>query len=155
LSDEAGVSLVEMTGGELIEWLPGAVERFIAERVSAGASLELATSGGEAQRERSFPGGRPLPGHHALQVRAGATKVGALWLGSDRLDRHVILLDLDGVHRDDGTARATIQAAEQWAVGDGATRLWVTVLGRDEGLQGFYAEQGYGVAATSMFKPLE
>jgi GNAT superfamily N-acetyltransferase len=159
MTAEPAVSLVEMTDDELATWLPGAVDRFVATRVSAGESSEQATVGGEAQRERSFPGGRPLPGHHVLHVVAGDNRVGAAWIspgpGAESSDRHVIVLELDEAHRGAGTHRAAVLAAERWAVDDGATRLALAVFGRDEGLEASYAELGYVVAATSMFKQLD
>jgi hypothetical protein len=82
VSEEPVVTLVEMTSPEIAEWLPGALERFIAARIDAGESPARASSMASSQRETSFPGGTPARGHHVLGVVVNGEQAGALWIGA-------------------------------------------------------------------------
>ncbi|HUD70062.1 MAG TPA: GNAT family N-acetyltransferase [Acidimicrobiales bacterium] len=159
MTDELHVSLVAMTTNELAGWLPGALERFIAERIEAGESPERASSIATSQRDMSFPGGAPAPGHHVLHVVDGEELIGALWVcpgfAPESSERYVFLVELDEAHHGADALGATIQAAETWAAAEGATRLALNVFGPNARAQAAFEELGYVVAATSMFKPLE
>jgi hypothetical protein len=157
VTGEPDVALVEMTVDELGAWLPGALERFVAARVAAGESPARANSAASAQREMSVPGGTPAPGHYVLHLVVKGERVGALWIypgyTSSSPERYVFLVELDSAHDDETNRRAAIRAAERWAVGDGATRLALSVFGSAASTHA-YEQLGYVVAATSMFKTL-
>ena|GEM_PF-5983399 len=158
MTDEVVATLEEMTDDELAAWLPGAIDRFVAERVAAGESAERATSMAAMQREMSFPGGTRAAGHHAMHVVVGDQRVGAVWISSgpatDSTERYVAIVELDEASRTSEFMAAAIKGAEQWAVTDGATRLALNVFGENSVVLGSYERLGYVVAATSMFKPL-
>jgi len=159
MTDELTASLVEMTTDELAAWLPGALDRLIAERIDAGETPDRASSMVTSQREASFPGGAPAPGHHVLHVVIDGERAGAMWacpgVTPESTARSLFLVELDEDHQGPDTLRAAILAAEAWAAAEGATRLGINVFGPNAQAQAAYEELGYVIAATSMFKPLD
>jgi ribosomal protein S18 acetylase RimI-like enzyme len=158
MTEEPRVTFVVLTHAELAAWQPVSLAAYVEERVAAGEPRAIAERVAREQRERSFPGGVPAPGHHHFHVEVAGERVGRVWLGpsfnADDAERYLYNIEIDEQHRGHGLGRAAMRAAEAWALADGARRLALNVFGFNDVARSLYDSLGYVVAATNMYHDL-
>lgn len=153
------VELREMSQSEIEACLSGVLEGYVAERIAAGQEEESARATATAQHEQFFPDGRPASGHHLFAVIDAGRPVGHLWLGPQMSGTSstwfIYDIEVDGALRGRGLGRATMEAAESWALEHDGTRLALNVFGPNRTARALYDSLGYQVMATLMFKDLD
>jgi ribosomal protein S18 acetylase RimI-like enzyme len=150
--------LIDMTHEELAEWLPPMEEDYINQRVGAGEDRAHAESHGRAQMEQLFPEGKPAEGQFPMKVVVDGTVVGHLWMGRPFGDMtgtwYVFNVEIGPEHRGKGHGRTAMQAAEEWSIAHGGTRIALNVFGPNTVARALYDSMGYEKMAIAMFKDL-
>ena len=139
------VKLELKTSQELALWMPSQKAEYIAERIKAGESPDVANRVSDAQFAELFPDGKRAEGQYVMNVIADETIVGTLWM-----DR-----PFSKDARGRGFGRAAMEAAEQCTREHGGTRVALNVFGPNLTARSLYDSLGYEVLATSMFKDLK
>ena|SRR5579863_9628929 len=152
------VNLELKTADELASWTPGKKEQYIAERIKAGESPDVARRMSESQFAELFPDGVPAEGQYVMNVVTDETTVGTLWMGrpfSGESDTwYVFDIEISKDSRGRGFGRAAMEAAEEWTRERGGTRVALNVFGPNLTARSLYDSLGYEVLATSMFKDI-
>jgi ribosomal protein S18 acetylase RimI-like enzyme len=152
------VNLELKTPEELASWTPGKKEQYIAERIKAGESPDVARRMSESQFAQLFPEGVPAEGQYVMNVVTEETTVGTLWMGrpfSGEGDTWFVFdIEISKDSRGRGFGRAAMEAAEEWTRERGGTRVALNVFGPNLTARSLYDSLGYEVLATSMFKDI-
>jgi ribosomal protein S18 acetylase RimI-like enzyme len=150
------VKLDSKTHQELASWMPSKKQQYIAERIKAGESPEVANRLSEAQFAELFPDGSPADGQYVMNVIADEAIVGTLWMGrpfsGDGDTWFIFDIEIAKDSRGRGFGRAAMEAAEEWTRARGGTRVALNVFGPNLTARSLYDSLGYEVLATSMFK---
>jgi ribosomal protein S18 acetylase RimI-like enzyme len=152
------VTLDSKTSTELVSWLPGKKEQYIAERVKAGENPEVAQRMSDSQFAELFPDGSPAEGQYVMNVIDDEVIVGTLWMGrpfsGDGDTWFIFDIEILKDFRGRGFGRAAMEAAEEWTRERGGTRVALNVFGPNLVARSLYDSLGYEVLATSMFKDI-
>jgi ribosomal protein S18 acetylase RimI-like enzyme len=152
------VNLELKSSHELAAWLPSKQDEYIAERVKAGESADVAHQMSDSQFAELFPDGRPADGQHVMNVIDDEEIVGTLWLGrplsGDAATWFIFDIEVAKDFRGRGYGRAAMEAAEVWTRERGGTRVALNVFGPNLVARSLYDSLGYEVLATSMFKDI-
>jgi ribosomal protein S18 acetylase RimI-like enzyme len=143
---------------ELSAWLPGKRDEYIAERIKAGESADVAHRMSDSQFAELFPDGSPAEGQHVMNVIDDEEIVGTLWMGrafsGDALTWSIFDVEISKDFRGRGYGRAAMEAAEEWTRERGGTRVALNVFAPNLVARSLYDSLGYEVLATSMFKDI-
>jgi ribosomal protein S18 acetylase RimI-like enzyme len=143
---------------ELSAWRRTSHETYVAERIAAGESPEVAARVAAEQSEALFPGGSPAEGQHVFRLQVGDEPVGWLWLGRAPEPAPdawwVYDLQVDPAHRGRGHGRAAMLLAEREARTRGGRELGLHVFGRNTVARRLYESLGYRTDSVRMSKPL-
>jgi ribosomal protein S18 acetylase RimI-like enzyme len=146
------------TTQELASWIPSKKEEYIAERIKAGESAEVANRMSDGQFAELFPDGNPADGQFVMNVLTDEELVGTLWMGrpfsGDGNTWFIFDIEIAKDARGRGFGRAAMVAAEEWTRERGGTRVALNVFGPNLTARSLYDSLGYEVLATSMFKDL-
>jgi ribosomal protein S18 acetylase RimI-like enzyme len=152
------VKLESKTTEELASWMPSKKEEYIAERIKAGESPDVANRMSDAQFAELFPGGSPAEGQFVMNVVTDDGVVGTLWMGrpfsGDGDTWFIFDIEISKDSRGRGFGRAAMEAAEEWTRERGGTRVALNVFGPNLAARSLYDSLGYEVLATSMFKDI-
>ena len=106
------VKLESKSSDELASWMPDMKEHYIAERVKAGESAEVARTLSDSQFAELFPNGSPAEGQHVMNVLEDEENVGTLWMGSpfsgDGVTLFIFVIDIVKLFRVRGLGRAAM-----------------------------------------------
>jgi ribosomal protein S18 acetylase RimI-like enzyme len=153
-----GASIRPLTEAELVEYLSGARDVYLADRLRAGDDPTTAARRADDSFGRLFRDGRPAPGHAVYAVVADGQKVGTLWIGPQSdggADRWWVWdIVIDEAFRGRGLGRQAMRLAEDEARAGGASELGLNVFGYNDVAIGLYRSLGYEVTAMQMRKPL-
>ncbi len=153
------VKLESKTSQELSLWMPSKKEEYIAERIKAGESPDVANRMSDAQFAELFPDGNPAEGQYVMNVITDEAIVGTLWMGRpfsrDGDTWFIFDIEISKDARGRGFGRAAMEAAEEWTREHGGTRVALNVFGPNLTARSLYDSLGYEVLATSMFKDLK
>lgn len=149
-----------MTAAEYDDWVVGELETYSADLAQAsGSTLEQAHLRAEQQMQAALPKGVDTVDHHLLRVLdVSGTPVGVLWVGPHPQRRGagwVYEVEIDESRRGEGLGRAAMLAAERITLDAGWSALGPNVFGHNPRARALYDSLGYGVAATTMTKPLD
>src|SRR5271170_2596080 len=112
------VTLESKTSPELVSWLPGKKEQYVAERIKAGENPEVAQRMSDSQFVELFPGGSPAEGQYVMNVIDDDAVVGTLWMGrpfsGDGDTWFIFDIEILKDFRGHGFGRAAMEAAERW-----------------------------------------
>jgi GNAT superfamily N-acetyltransferase len=152
------VKLELKSSEELASWMPNMKEHYIAERIKAGESAEVALTMSDSQFEELFPNGSPAEGQYVMNVLEEEEIVGTLWMGrpfaGDGVTWFIFDIEIAKDVRGRGLGRAAMEAAEEWTRERGGTRVALNVFGPNLTARSLYDSLGYEVLATSMFKDI-
>ena len=152
------VRLEMKTTDQLDAWLPQKKQEYVAERMKAGESSEVAHRTSDSQFAELFPNGGPADGQYVMNVVDEADVVGNLWMGrsfsGDQRTWFVFDIEISEEARGRGYGRAAMEAAEEWTRQHGGTRIALNVFGPNVVARSLYDSLGYEVQTTSMFKDL-
>jgi ribosomal protein S18 acetylase RimI-like enzyme len=152
------VKLESKTTKELASWMPSKKEEYIAERIKAGESSDVAHRMSDSQFAELFPGGSPAEGQFVMNVVTDDGVVGTLWMGrpfsGDGDTWFIFDIEIAKDSRGRGFGRAAMEAAEEWTRERGGTRVALNVFGPNLTARSLYDSLGYEVLATSMFKDI-
>jgi ribosomal protein S18 acetylase RimI-like enzyme len=152
------VNLESKTSHELSAWLPSKKDEYIAERVKAGESPDVARRMSDSQFADLFPDGNPADGQHVMNVLDDEEIVGTLWMGrpfsGDAHTWFIFDIEIAKDCRGRGYGRSAMEAAEEWTRERGGTRVALNVFGPNLVARSLYDSLGYEVLATSMFKDI-
>ena len=146
------------TTDQLVAWLPSKKDEYIAERIKAGESSEVAHRMSESQFAELFPNGSPAEGQYVMNVIDQEEVVGNLWMGrpfsGDGNTWFIFDVEIANDARGRGFGRAAMEAAEEWTREHGGTRVALNVFGPNMVARSLYDSLGYEVLDTSMFKDI-
>lgn len=151
------VSLRLMPLDRLSGWIDTARVAYIADRMRAGESREVAEENARQSDEENFPGGQPRASHRIFEVVVENEAVGVLWIaprleGSDQW--WVYDLEIDEAHRRRGYARAALELGHAEARALGATSIGLNVFAFNEGARELYESLGYAPMSMQLQLPL-
>ena len=154
--------LVPMSADFFEAFLPGAIESYARQNVSAGrwpadAAIELS----RAEHARILPAGLATPDMHLYEIRdpaEGAT-VGTLWFAVQRVAGapvgFVFNIEVAAAHRRAGFARRALVEIEAVARDLGVAAIGLNVFAFNAGARSLYDGLGYEVIGTTMRKTLD
>lgn len=152
------VEFESLNRAQLAGWLARSRAGYLDQMMTAGSTRAEAEANADYAFERSFPGGRPAPGHLVGRVVApGVGPVGDLWVGPHDADRHrwwvwdVVVYE-EFRHR--GFGRAAMLLAERLAAEAGATSIGLNVFAYNEVARHLYGSLGYEETSVQMRKAL-
>ena len=152
------VKLELKTSHELSAWLPSKKDEYIAERVKAGESPDVARRMSDSQFADLFPNGSPADDQHVMNVLDDEEVVGTLWMGrpfsGDAHTWFIFDIEIAKDCRGRGYGRSAMEAAEEWTRQRGGARVALNVFGPNLVARSLYDSLGYEVLATSMFKDI-
>ena len=139
-------SLRPMPAERLSAWMEKGFLDYVADRMTAGESREVAEDHARLSRAASFPDGRVQASHRVFEVVVEDEPVGYLWIaprpeGSDQW--WVYDIEIDEPHRRRGYARAALELGQAEAKALGATAMGLNVFAFNEGARALYASLGY------------
>ena len=151
--------LVLMSEEEMATFRDAQLEPYIADRIGAGESAEVARATAEEQMAGLFPGGRPTPGHLIFHVVDDEGDVcGSLWIGPRDLAQPELMwiwdIEIDEQHRGRGLGRQAMDLAEEEARRRGASEIGLNVFGQNHVARGLYGSLGYIESSILMRKTL-
>lgn len=147
------VTLQPMPDERLLEWIERGDREYIADRMRAGESREVAERNVARSRAETFVDGRPMPHHRIFEVVSDDQVVGVLWLapriaGSDQW--WIYDIEIDESHRRRGYARAAIELGHAEAKANGAAAIGLNVFAFNEGARHLYESLGYEPTSIQM-----
>ena len=153
------VTLVAMPAERYDAWFLHAAKEYAADLERLGRDAAEAKIEAQRDIETYFPGGRPLPGHHLMEIHDEEDqRVGYLWIGPSTTGaaEQWWLWDVfvDEAHRGQGYARAALLLGEKLAAQHGATSVGLSVFGFNTGAKALYESLGYSTTAIKMLKQL-
>ena len=126
---------------------------YIAHRMLAGETREVAEDNAERSRSENFPGGVPKASHRVFDVVDDDELVGYLWIGP-RLDGSdqwwVYDVEILEEYRRRGFARAALELGHAEARELGAAAIGLNVFAFNEGARKLYESLGYEPTAIQM-----
>ena len=158
------VRLIPMPVDRIPDWIEERHRQYLAQRMRAGETEEVAREKAERSRAENFPGGRPLDTHLVFDVvdgldghdgHDGDTVVGHLWLGpltAGSTDWWVNDVLIAEEFRRRGLARRALELGEAEVARMGGTTIGLNVFGYNTGAKELYDSLGYTVTATQMRK---
>ncbi len=150
------VTLESKTPDELASWLPGKKEEYVAERMKAGESAEVAHRMCETQFAELFPDWSPAEGQFVMNVVADGAPVGTLWMGrpfsGDVNTWFIFDIEIAEHAQGRGFGRAAMLAAEDWTREHGGSRVALNVFGPNVIARSLCDSLGYEVQAIAMYK---
>jgi len=153
------VKLELKTSQELALWMPSQKAEYIAERIKAGESPDVANRMSDVQFAELFPNGKPAEGQYVMNVISDEAIVGTLWMGrpfsADADTWFIFDIEISKDVRGRGFGRAAMEAAEEWTREHGGTRVALNVFGPNLTARSLYDSLGYEALTTSMFKDLK
>lgn len=155
--DRMIVSLQAMPPERLTTWIEQGYRDYVASRMKAGESREIAEENARRSHSGNFPDGQPLPTHRIFDVVVDGETVGYLWIapqleGSDQW--WVFDIEILEQHRRKGYARAALRLGHAEARALGAASIRLNVFGFNTGARALYEELGYEITAVQMRLPL-
>ena len=152
------VELRTMPDAAIAPWRARQSAGYIAERIRAGESEEVARRKAAESDEKYFPGGRPGARQQVYEVIDDQTVVGEVWIGmlsdDDPGQWWVFTIEIGESHRDRGYGRAAMLLAAREAARSGATRLGLNVFGKNTVARGLYESLGYEPTSLQLAKDL-
>lgn len=137
------------------------IASFAEENVACGRwPAEGALARSRAEFAELLPQGLATPGHHLMEILAGADGpvVGHLWFAVEERNGQQAAFVYDIVvheaHRRQGHAARALQSLERLAGPLGFTRVSLHVAGDNEQAQRLYRQSGFAVTGVSMSKPI-
>ena len=131
---------------------------YVADRVTAGETREVAERQTEAQLADLMPSGRPAEGQLLFEVVEDGAAVGVIWLGR-RADLGpgawwVYDVEVDAAHRGRGLGRAAMELAEAEVRSMGGSHLGLNVFGANAVARRLYESLGYEPTSMQLRKQL-
>lgn len=154
------VVLRAMTDDEFGDWFTATADDYLAQRIRAGETADVARAKADEHLAAAFPDGRPGPGHRLWIAEADGATVGSVWVGphpdrpGDPATAWLFAIEVDQAHRGRGLGRATLTALEAALAADGVSELGLNVFAGNDTARRLYATAGYHERAVSMFKKL-
>jgi len=151
------VTLQPMPLERLVAWIENGYTDYLADRMRAGESREVAEDNATRSYSSFFPDGLPLPSHRIFEVLADGETVGQLWIapqleGSDQW--WIYDIEILEQHRRKGYARTALRLGHAEARALGATSIGLNVFGFNTGARALYEELGYEITSLQMRLPL-
>ncbi len=152
------IFFVPMSTSEFESWLPGELEDYLTERVASGEEIVVAERNFKGAKDALFPEGKPVTGHHFMNVLDQDVAVGVIWLAEPQIEASggwsINQIRIDEKFRGKGYGRRTMEEAEIWIRSRGGTRLTLNVFGHNAIARSLYDSLGFRTQATQMFKDL-
>lgn len=151
------VSLQPMPPERLSAWIKQGFADYVADRMKAGESREIAEENASRSHAANFPDDQPLPSHRIFDVVSHGETVGFLWIapqleGSDQW--WVYDIEILEQHRRKGYGRTALELGHAEARALGAASIGLNVFGFNTGARALYEELGYEITAVQMRLPL-
>ncbi|WP_454859002.1 N-acetyltransferase family protein [Promicromonospora soli] len=153
------VTLRHMGAQSFPAWYERSRAAYANDLIATGQTPEKAHRYSDESMADSFPSGAPSPGHAIFDVvdDAGET-VGYLWIGPDTSDDAgswwIWDIEIDADKRGRGLGRMAMVLGEEYARGQGAHTLGLSVFAFNTGARGLYESLGYETTTVKMHKRL-
>ena len=141
------VSLEMMSENEVASWVTTLWSSYVEQLLAAGFTADEAQRNVERNAGDLFIDGVPKSEQRIFHVLDNGVRCGFLWLGRreemDSGEWYVYDIDIAEGSRARGLGRATMEAAEEYVLRHGGTRLALNVFGHNVVARGLYESLGY------------
>jgi ribosomal protein S18 acetylase RimI-like enzyme len=142
---------------DLHEWLESLWGEYEESLRRSGESEAAAQANVARNRRELFDGDEPKPGHYFFVLRSGVEVVGRVWIACSSespTEAYIFDVIVPENHRGEGWGREVMLRAEDWARGEGISRIGLNVFGYNTVARRLYESLGYRETAIRMLKDL-
>ncbi len=152
------IQLVTLNSAQRAQFLGATWTDYRESLLGAGFSEAEADLNIERNKSQILDGETPKPNHHFLNAQHDDVSVGTLWLASrgDEAPGQWFVYDIAirAEYREKGFGRATMLAAENYAMARGGTSIALNVFGPNTVARSLYESLGYEIQNIGMKKVL-
>jgi len=151
------VSLELMTEEQLIEFFPALWQSYKETLMENGMSESMAESNIDMNKQSLWPDGKLRDGNFFFNVISDQVRVGHLWIARQVSDPEALFIydiEIGEPFRGKGFGRETMLSAEEFARGQGATRVELNVFWKNDVAKALYQSLGFNYTSAHMQKQL-